>query len=288
MYKPDSDNTYFSWAISIVLHLAVFFLLFIGWQHSAKNYTVPAKQIGQVVNATTVDDQAIKQTMAQIQQKEDQRQQQLKLQQQQAAAAAAEQKAAQQKIAAMKAEQQAVAEKLKQQQTALAQAKQNAEQQQARAAAEKAKADAAEKLRLAKEQQQKKLADALSKAQQEMTASQIKAEQQQLQRAQATQQANAEVDKYKALIVQAISQNWVVPSTVSPDLSCILHINLAPGGVVTNVSIVKSSGDSGLDNSAMSAVYKASPLPVPDDTKLFDQFRELNLTVRPLNLTNSG
>lgn len=288
MHKLDSENHYFSWVISILLHLALFFLLFIGWQHSAKVYTVPAKQVGPIVNATTVDDQAIRQTMAQIQQKEDQRQQQLKLQQQRAAEAVSQQKAAQQKIAAMKAEQQAIAEKLKQQQMALTQARQKVEQQQARAAAEKAKADAAEKLRIAKEQQQKKLAQVLAKAQQDMMASQIKAEQQQLQQSQATQRANAEVDKYKALIVQAISQNWVVPNTVSPDLSCILHINLAPGGVVTSVSVVKSSGDSGLDNSAMSAVYKASPLPVPEDAKLFDQFRELNLTVRPLNLINAG
>lgn len=89
------------------------------------------------------------------------------------------------------------------------------------------------------------------------------------------------VDKYKALIVQSISQHWIVPEHLTKDLACQLAIRVAPGGNVLGVKLVKSSGDPILDRSAIAAVYKASPLPVPADTRIFDKFRDLRLTVRP-------
>jgi len=51
--------------------------------------------------------------------------------------------------------------------------------------------------------------------------------------------------------------------------------------VVLEVSLTRSSGDSILDRSAQSAIYKASPLPVPSDTDAFNVFRDISLTVRP-------
>lgn len=96
-----------------------------------------------------------------------------------------------------------------------------------------------------------------------------------------SQRLQSEVDKYKSLIEQAISQHWEVPSGANPDLSCELLIRVGTGGVVLNVQISRSSGDLALDNSARAAVFKASPLPVPNDTDLFNEFRELRLTVKP-------
>lgn len=91
----------------------------------------------------------------------------------------------------------------------------------------------------------------------------------------------AAVNSYKTKILQAISSRWIVPSDLSSALSCQLMVQLAPGGVVLSVRLLKSSGDRVLDRSATTAVYKASPLPVPEDPALFDQFRALKLTVRP-------
>lgn len=91
------------------------------------------------------------------------------------------------------------------------------------------------------------------------------------------------VDEYKALIIAAVSQQWIVPPNAN-DKFCKLLVHLAPGGVVLDVSVVQSSGDSALDRSARAAVFKASPLPVPKETALFDSFRELNLTVHPKNV----
>jgi colicin import membrane protein len=88
-------------------------------------------------------------------------------------------------------------------------------------------------------------------------------------------------DKYKSMIIQAISEQWIVPQNLPKNISCVLNVRVAPGGVVLQVSVAKSSGNPVLDNSAIAAVNKASPLPVPTDSNLFDAFRTLKLTVKP-------
>jgi colicin import membrane protein len=92
------------------------------------------------------------------------------------------------------------------------------------------------------------------------------------------------VDKYKALILQAIGQNWLVPPNANKKLSSELLIRVAPGGMVLDVQLVKSSGDVSLDRSARAAVFKASPLPVPTNTDEFEPFRQFILKVKPENV----
>lgn len=92
------------------------------------------------------------------------------------------------------------------------------------------------------------------------------------------------VDKYKALILGAIGREWILPDQVDSQLSSRFNIRLAPGGAVLDVSLTRSSGDPILDRSAQAAIYKASPLPVPDDPTAFKLFREITLTVRPENV----
>lgn len=94
------------------------------------------------------------------------------------------------------------------------------------------------------------------------------------------------VDKYKALILQSIAQHWLVPSGVDQSLSTELLIRLAPGGTVLDVQLVKTSGDDGLDRSARTAVFKSSPLPVPEKTDEFEPFREFILKVKPENIVH--
>jgi colicin import membrane protein len=96
-----------------------------------------------------------------------------------------------------------------------------------------------------------------------------------------------EVNKYKALILQAISERWLVPAGVDKTLSSELLIRVAPGGMVLDVEVTRTSGDAALDRSARDAVFKASPLPVPDDSDAFDQFRQFVLKMKPQNLVAS-
>ena len=92
---------------------------------------------------------------------------------------------------------------------------------------------------------------------------------------------NKEIDRYKSLIISAISHRWVVPENLKKGLECRLKVRVAPAGMVMDVKLLKASGDAALDRSAQAAIYKASPLPVPKEAALFNEFREFNLTVRP-------
>ena len=164
---------------------------------------------------------------------------------------------------------------------------------------EKKKKEAKELAQLKSQQKEKKLQEVREKTQKlaEEKAAQEKAvlaEKNAQKKAQAAQQARdnaaqraqmaGEVDKYKAMILDAIGRQWILPENVDNQLSSVFHIRLAPDGGVLEVSLVKSSGDPVLDRSAQTAIYKASPLPVPHDALVFNMFRDINLTVRPENI----
>jgi colicin import membrane protein len=119
-------------------------------------------------------------------------------------------------------------------------------------------------------------------AEKQKAAAQAAAEQAALDRDKNTRIAG-EVDKYKALIIDAISRRWILPENANSSMSSQFRIRLAPDGAVLEVSLIRSSGDAVLDRSAQSAIYKASPLPVPSDPDTFNLFRDISLTVRPEN-----
>ena len=75
-----------------------------------------------------------------------------------------------------------------------------------------------------------------------------------------------------------------MPTQVDKKLTCELMIRIAPGGMVLDVQVTKTSGDPSLDSSARIAVFKASPLPVPADPQAFAAFRQFILKVKPQNI----
>ncbi len=102
-----------------------------------------------------------------------------------------------------------------------------------------------------------------------------------------SRQSQGIVDKYKALIIQAIGEHWLVPLQANKTLSSELMIRLAPGGAVLDVKVTRSSGDPALDSSARAAVLKSSPLPVPSDPAEFEPFRQFVLKVKPENIVET-
>lgn len=185
-------------------------------------------------------------------------------------------------LAKQKQEQEKQLAQMKQQQIQM-----EKKQQEAKKQADLAKKKADELERINKEKAVAAAKEAI--AQKEAQAKAL-AEQQRRAAAQqaAADAANAarvagEVDKYKALILNAISQQWILPQNVDSSMSSQFRIRLAPNGAVLEVSLMRSSGDSILDRSAQSAIYKASPLPVPNDPTTFNLFRDISLTVRPVN-----
>lgn len=89
------------------------------------------------------------------------------------------------------------------------------------------------------------------------------------------------VDKYKALIKQRVSRSWSRPAGVAKGLVCVVSVGLTSGGEVLSVTVTSSSGNAVFDRSVENAVYKAAPLPLPEDPTLFDNFRKIEFKFNP-------
>ena len=163
--------------------------------------------------------------------------------------------------------------------------KQLANMKKKQLALQKKQQEEASKLAELKKRKTEELARANKEHEEKLKAEMEQKRQAALQQAAANAEKSAqvagEVDKYKALIIGAISRQWILPENVDSQLSSQFRIRLAPNGVVLEVSLARSSGDPVLDRSAQSAIYKASPLPVQNDPEAFNVFRDITLTVRP-------
>lgn len=96
--------------------------------------------------------------------------------------------------------------------------------------------------------------------------------------------AQGMISKYKALILQDIGKNWIVPPQVNRKLTLSVMIHLDPAGHVLEVRVTKSSGNQALDSSVLVAINKASPLSVPSKPEEFEVFRQFILKVKPENI----
>ncbi|MBT8121673.1 MAG: cell envelope integrity protein TolA [Gammaproteobacteria bacterium] len=179
--------------------------------------------------------------------------------------------AEQKKLAEAAALKKAEAEKKKQVEAEAAKKAAAEKQKQAEIAAKK-KAEAAKK-KAAAEKQRKAEEAARKQAEAELQA-QLAAE---AERARA-ESALAEFIPY---IQERIQRNWLRPPGSPAGLSCLVKVGLIPGGDVVSVKVVRSSGDAVFDRSVEDAVLKASPLPLPEDAKLFKHFREINFNFDP-------
>ncbi|MFQ5761274.1 MAG: cell envelope integrity protein TolA, partial [Acidiferrobacterales bacterium] len=85
----------------------------------------------------------------------------------------------------------------------------------------------------------------------------------------------------KLLIRQKVSRNWARPPGAQTGLQCTVRVRLVPSGDVLQATVAKTSGDERFDRSVENAVYKASPLPLPEDRDLFEYFREIEFIFNP-------
>jgi len=217
--------------------------------------------------------------------REAERAEQRKVEAQRKAEQEAKQKAEQAARQKVEAERKRTAE-LEAKKKAELEAKQKAEQaaKQKAAAEAKKKAEAEAKKKAAAEAKQKAAAEAKRKAEE----AQRREAEQALQSQLAAEQAGIEaarvqgvVAEYIGYIQERIQRSWLRPPGSPAGLSCVVQVSLIPGGEVASVQIVRSSGDPVFDRSVESAVYKASPLPLPPDAALFKHFRDLRLIFKP-------
>ena len=145
--------------------------------------------------------------------------------------------------------------------------------------AEKKRKAEEEARRKAEAERKRKEEEARRKAEQELQA-RLAAEQarEAAQRQSAMQRM---VDEYVLYIQEKVQRSWIRPPSSGTELSCTVEVRLIPSGEVIDAQIVRSSGNSAFDRSVEAAVFKASPLPVPPDPVVMEQFRSLRFEFKP-------
>lgn len=89
---------------------------------------------------------------------------------------------------------------------------------------------------------------------------------------------NDAASSYVVAIYAAVVSKWTRPPSARNDMEAVVRVELLPSGELNSVALVKSSGNSAYDRSALSAVRNVEKFMVPDDTVLFDsRFRSFTL-----------
>lgn len=159
---------------------------------------------------------------------------------------------------------------------------------QKEAEAKRKEAERKKKEKLEKEKKAKEKALAEQKKQQQQMEQQafeqaLQAEEQQL----LEESYAVAAQSYMSAISQRIEQNWSRPPSARNGMECELLIQLVPTGRVANVDIVRSSGNTLFDRSAVQAVKKAEQFPEIQkmQREVFERYyRELKLIFKPQDL----
>lgn len=259
---------------AIIVH--VFFLVLFGVGFHFKSDQRRASEQPQTVTVTTVDEAQVMRELQQLKAQESREERareevirQRKAEEQRLAdlrkQRETEQRKEKERLALLEKQKQAETEKRRQEE-------QRRKEEQARLEQQRQEEARAEQQRRDKELQEKMLAEEQRLRQEEQAAAQRRAE---------LQKKQTMIDKYMSLIEARVYQNWIKPPSADKGLVCELQVRLIPTGEVINIELSKSSGDAVYDKSVMSAVRKASPLPLPPaEAGLFEVFRDLHLPVR--------
>lgn len=95
----------------------------------------------------------------------------------------------------------------------------------------------------------------------------------------AGQLSEQELNRYIALIQDAVQRHWKVPTTGKVN-DPLVEMILNPDGSVNRVNILESSGNGAFDASLLRAIEAAAPFQVP--TREFGMFRNNRIRFRPM------
>ena len=199
------------------------------------------------------------------------------------ALAQARAKAKQEKAAQLADE--AQQEKLKkQQQEKLQQEKQQQEKQQQKKQLELKQQAAAKQAQLKQQRVaalQKMLAQQTQSEFRSQSASALTGVRQQLAAGQKASLNARLLAEYQNRIRSKIRSRIILPESLSGNPKAIFEVKVLSTGEVVDVQLVHSSGQQAYDDAVQRAIIKASPLPMPADTDLASQFRDLRLDFSP-------
>ena len=258
--RTDWFQTSRSLFFSIILHIILGGILIFSFKFSAKPTPVH-KPVTNIVQATSVDKKQVELELKRLKDKEEAKKAEEKKRQKKLEKKAEEAKkkriAEEKKLKKLEKEKKELEKKQK-----LEREKKKKEAERKRKEEEKLKAEEAERKR--KEEEKKLKEKAL---QEELEAEQSEHDQ-------------SEILKFTSLIKHAI-ENKFNETNLKEGLSCKIIIRMSEGGKVIESTIVESSGNELFDQRAEKAVYSASPLPVPSESRLFNKMRSIRITFDP-------
>lgn len=292
-----------SFLYSLALHAVVISALVVNFDAEHKPVFKP-KPSENIVEAVTVDEQAVERELQRLQELEQQEQRAMeeKLKKLEEQASAVEQRrkeeekkqqAAERKRKEEEKRKQEAEKKRKEEERKRAVERKRIEEEQRAAKAElerieAEKRKAEEQTRLAEEQQKR------------IEEEKRKAEAERQRREEAKRKKEAEEARQKQLAREQQAQDKITLQNIVADiyhavvgnfnktglpkgLECVLSVQTIPGGEVISVTINKPSGNEVFDRRAVTAVEKASPLPLPTDPVVFERLRlrKFNFIFKP-------
>ena len=279
--RTDWFQTSRSLFFSIILHIILGGILIFSFKFSAKPTPVH-KPVTNIVQATSVDKKQVELELKRLKDKEEAKKAEEKKRQKKLEKKAEEAKkkriAEEKKLKKLKKKKKEekkkrIAEekklkKLKKEKKEL-EKKQKLEREKKRKEAERKR----------KEEEKLKAEEAERKRKEEEKKLKEKALQEELE-AEQSEHDQSEILKFTSLIKHAI-ENKFNETNLKEGLSCKIIIRMSEGGKVIESTIVESSGNELFDQRAEKAVYSASPLPVPSESRLFNKMRSIRITFDP-------
>lgn len=272
---------------AIVVHLIVGVLLMLNIDWPAQAVSPPAAQPAPV-QANVVSEAEIQKQMEAVQQKEEARKQKQLEAEKKLEEILNRKKEEEERLAKIQERQEAeereaeqLAKQKEQEQQELAklererELKREREEEQRReqAEAERRRKEEAERQRKAEEEQRQKELAAARQREEEL--------QQELERERVQRRVDSALAQYIPIIKQKVSRNWNRPASLQTNSEAHVNVRLSQAGEVISARIVKSSGNPVFDRSVENAVLKASPLPIPQERGVNEEFRNLRLRFKP-------
>jgi colicin import membrane protein len=256
-----------SFSLSLVLHIVLLGLLVISFDLGRREIVVEPQE---VMKAVSVDSRQVDQEINRLREIEQQKQQAERKKQQEL----------QRKVRELEAKARAAEAQRTEEEKRLADLAERKEKERQEADAEQKRVEELKKQK--EELEKKKVAEeaARKKEEAEEAARKKQAEEQKAKEAAQAKQDLTLIEQYSARIRAAIAQQFNTAG-LPAGLSCVLFIRMVPGGEVVAARIEKSSGNDVFDQRAETAVFRASPLPVPADGRVFEKMREIRLRFAP-------
>tara|TARA_B100001250_G_scaffold83188_1_gene68626 strand:- start:115 stop:957 length:843 start_codon:yes stop_codon:yes gene_type:complete len=267
--------------LSIILHIVLGGILIFSFKFSTKPVPIHKPTVN-IVKAVSVDKKQVELELKRLKdieeaKKVDEKKRQKKLEKK-AEDAKKKRMAEEKKLKKLKKKKEAEKKKRKEEEKKLKKLEKERKELEKKQKIEKEK-KRKEVERKRKEEEKKKAQEVERKRKEEEKKLKEEALQEALE-AEESQHDQSEISKYTGLIINAIESNFN-ETNLKEGLSCKILIRMSEGGKVIESTIVESSGNELFDQRAEKAVYSASPLPVPGESRLFNKMRSIRITFEP-------